>query len=230
MALLHQKLRDLVDTCGMSKSAFASAAGLSRTSLFHILRGTSLPKRGTLDRFLQILKLEEGDAGELVHLLETARLNSIDTTRKEVRSAQELFRSSVFADLQKVGECTLVESRIPDFWLNLKGQNIPVFAERKIIDPFNLLGRAQALRSRSGELKSSRWQVWVCVTEMEPAYENYLEDFEPFHLRVGTLDALLKSISEPTATKRESKKASTPKPESAQSETEHHFEFSIECD
>ena len=228
MSLLHQKLRDLVDTCGMSKSVFASKVGLSRTSLFHILRGTSLPKRGTLDRFLQILEMEEPEAGELVHLLETARLNSIETTRKEVRSAQEVFRSSVFTALQKLGECTLVESRIPDFWLNCKGQNIPVFAERKIIDPFNLLGRAQALRSRSGQMKNAHWQVWVCVSDMEPAYTNYLEDFEPFRLRVGTMDQLLKFL--PDSTETQSKVVKVPKTKPVQTETETHFDFSIECD
>ena len=123
-----------------------------------------------------------------------------------------------------------MESRIPDFWLNCKGQNIPVFAERKIIDPFNLLGRAQALRSRSGQLKNSRWQVWVCVSEMEPAYTHYLEDFEPFHFRVGTVNSLLDSISEVPKPSRKKEKTLPPETHSSQDETETHFDFSIECD
>jgi DNA-binding XRE family transcriptional regulator len=231
MSQLHEILLEAVETSGMSKTTFASAVGLSRTSLFHILRGTSLPKRGTLDNFIKVLKLEEPVAGEWIHLLETARLNTIESSRKEVRSARQLFKSSTFSALQKEGECELDSSGLPDFWLRIHSIRIPVIAEMKIVDPYNLLGRIQMLRAQQGELKNNRWQTWVCVSEMEPAYQNYIADFQPFQIQVDTLDNLLSSIPE----------AGEPVPEisfeEVDSETEQieepeedHFSFSIECD
>lgn len=231
MSQLHEILLEAVETSGMSKTTFASAVGLSRTSLFHILRGTSLPKRGTLDNFIKVLKLEEPVAGEWIHLLETARLNTIESSRKEVRSARQLFKSSTFSALQKAGECELDSSGLPDFWLRIHSIRIPVIAEMKILDPYNLLGRIQMLRAQQGELKNNRWQTWVCVSEMEPAYQNYIADFQPFQIQVDTLDNLLSNIPE----------AGEPVPEisfeEVDSETEQiqepeedHFSFSIECD
>ena len=132
MSQLHEILLDAVETSGMSKTAFASAVGLSRTSLFHILRGTSLPKRGTLDNFIKVLKLEASIAGEWIHLLETARLNTIESSRKEVRSARQLFKSSTFSALQQEGESELDASGLPDFWFNIHSLRIPIIAEMKI--------------------------------------------------------------------------------------------------
>jgi transcriptional regulator with XRE-family HTH domain len=232
MSQLHETLTEAVETSGMSKTAFAEAVGLSRTSLFHILRGTSLPKRGTLEKFIRILGIQELQAGEWVHLLETARLNTIETTRKEIRSARQLFRSSVFTALQKEGECELDPSGLPDFWFSKNSRKVPVIAEGKIVDPYNLLGRVQMLRAEKGELKNSRWITWVCVSTMEPVYQKYIQDFKPFQIHVGTLDTLLALIPQidVIADEPEAEQIHPPAPEPTPEVAEHHFDFSIECD
>jgi len=231
MSQLHEILLEAVETSGMSKTAFASAVGLSRTSLFHILRGTSLPKRGTLDNFIKVLKLEEPIAGEWIHLLETARLNTIETSRKEVRSARQLFKSSTFSALKKAGECELDASGLPDFWFTKGSRRIPIIAEMKIVDPYNLLGRIQMLRAQQGELKNNRWQTWVCVSEMEPAYDKYIADFQPFQIHVGAVKSLLANMpdsdEEPPPAELKAQEVDAPDSEGPE---EDHFSFSIECD
>ena len=210
----------------MSKTAFAGEVGLSRTSLFHILKGQSLPKRSTLERFIRVTSLEGDAAKELIHLFETERIHTIQTTRKEVRSEREVFRSKVFAELEQAGSCSLDDSRLPDFWFKEGGQAIPVFAEGKITDHYNLLGRAQALRSKLGKLKAARWQAWVCVSEMEGIYSKYQEEFEPFGLKIGIVGDLLANV-EPEQIPQDEQDApllQAPTPEQG------HFQFSIECD
>ena len=233
MSQLHEILLEAVETSGMSKTTFASAVGLSRTSLFHILRGTSLPKRGTLDNFIKVLKLEESIAGEWIHHLETARLNTIESSRKEVRSARQLFKSSTFSTLQQKGECELDASGLPDFWFSIHSHRIPIIAEMKIVDPYNLLGRIQLLRAQQGELRNNRWQTWVCVSEMEAAYDKYIADFQPFQIQVGTLDNLLANLpktGESTSDEPVEVAEPEPEPEPIEESEEDHFSFSIECD
>ena len=194
MSQLHERLKELVEGSGLSKTAFAGEVGLSRTSLFHILKGQSLPKRSTLERFIRVTSLAGDAAGELVHLFETERIHTIQTTRKEVRSEREVFRSQVFEALEKAGDCSLDESRMPDFWFGSGGQAIPVFAEGKITDHYNLLCRLQALRAKQVKLRAAKWQAWVCVSEMEGIYAKYQQDFEPFGLRIGLVGDLLANV------------------------------------
>jgi DNA-binding XRE family transcriptional regulator len=227
MALLHERLKELVEGSGLGKTDFAKAVGLSRTSLFHILKGQSLPKRSTLERFVRVTSLGGEAAGELVHLFETERIHTIQTTRKEVRSEREVFRSHVFAELEKAGECVVDESRLPDFWFGGEaGLGIPVFAEGKVTDHFNLLGRAQVLRAKAGRLKDASWRVWACVAEMEEAYAKYQEDFTPFGLRVGLTQEMAKGAAKVLA---HGKKTPAPKAKDTGS-AQSHFQFSIECD
>ena len=197
MAGLNALLRDRVDHSGKSKTSFAKSVGLSRTSLFHILRGTSLPKRATLNRFLQQLDLDEQSATEINHCYETERLNTIRSSRKEVRSAQDLFKASLLASLRPASACRLGEKGLPDFWVTVKhGEDVPVLAEMNIIDPFSVLGRAQLVRSLSGQLDSRVWKGWVCVSAFEPIYKKYQEDFAPFNLHIVTPDSLVKALGE----------------------------------
>ena len=226
MSQLHERLKELVEGSGLSKTEFAKEVGLSRTSLFHILKGQSLPKRSTLERFIRVSHLGGDAAGELVHLFETERIHTIQTTRKEVRSEREIFRSQVFSELEKAGECRVDDSRMPDFWYGKGSQAIPVFAVGKITDHYNLLGRAQSLRAQQGRLKAARWQAWVCVSEMEGIYSKYQQDFQPFGLKVGLLgDLLANAGSHPLPP--EEPEAPVPQPSSPE---QGHFQFSIECD
>ena len=220
MARLYQLLQDAVDGSGMSKGDFAKAVGLSRTSLFHLLRGTSLPKRATLDRFLDVVACGDAAAEAMVHVFETERLRTIGTRRKAVRSAQELFRASVYSGLREVGECRLGVGRMPDFWMVTAQGEVPIFAEMRVLDPYNLLGRAQCVRAAAGRLEDAGWEAWACVSAQEAAYAEYQSRFAPFNLRIATSDALVQAmlgVRAPVA------KADGPS-------SDEHFLVDISCD
>ncbi len=196
MARLYQLLQEAVEGSGMSKGDFAKAVGLSRTSLFHLLRGTSLPKRATLDRIIEVVDCGDVSAGEMVHVFETERLRTIHTRRKAVRSAQELFRASVFSGLREVCECRLGEARMPDLWVVTSRGDLPVFTEMQVLDPYGLLGRAQCVRAEAGRLEDASWDGWACVSAQEGAYVKYQSMFEPFNLRIATADELVRAVED----------------------------------
>lgn len=190
MARLYQLLQDAVDGSGLTKGDFAEAVGLSRTSLFHILRGNSLPKRPTLDRILRLVDRGSAADGEILHVFETERLRTIKSRRKAVRSEQDMFKANVFSLLKGVCECRMGEARMPDLWVSSAQGDIPVFTEMRLLDAYNLLGRAQCVRAEAGRLDDPGWEAWACVSGQEAAYDSYQTMFAPFNLRIGGVDAL----------------------------------------
>ena len=78
MALLHQILQDAIANSGLNKGDFAKACGLSRTSLFHILNGTSLPKKPTLNRISKVLKKDQEFLKHLDQLARRTRHDAVE--------------------------------------------------------------------------------------------------------------------------------------------------------
>ena len=196
MVQLSSIIRSEVESSGISRTKLASAIGISRTSLFHILRGTALPKRATLDRILEQLRLGAEISAEVNHAYESDRLNTIKSNRKEVRAACDLFRASLLGLLQPSYTCRVAPDGVPDFRVTIGDDEFPVFAEMKIIDHFRVLGRTQVVRARAGGLGDVEWKAWACVSVYEPIYDKYQLDFEPFNVRIVTPDSLIEELSE----------------------------------
>ncbi|MDE0819801.1 MAG: helix-turn-helix transcriptional regulator [Opitutales bacterium] len=196
MIQLSSIIRSEVESSGISRIKLASAVGISRTSLFHILRGTALPKRATLDRILEQLQLGAEISAEINHAYESDRLNTIKSARKEVRAARDLFRASLLGLLQPSHSCRVVQDGFPDFRVTVGDDEFPVFAEMKIMDHYRVLGRTQVVRFHDGDLGSARWKAWVCVSVFEPIYDKYQQDFDSFNVKIVTPDSLITDFSE----------------------------------
>ena len=196
MIQLSSIIRYEVERSGISRTKLASAVGISRTSLFHILRGTALPKRATLDRMMEQLRLGAEVSAEINHAYESDRLNTIKSNRKEVRAARDLFRASLHGLLKPSFSCRVDPGGVPDFRVTIGDDEFPVFAEMKIVDHYRVLGRTQVVRSDDDGLGTARWKAWVCVSVFEPIYDKYQQDFEPFNVKIVTPDSLITEFSE----------------------------------
>ena len=210
MAHLNSLLRAAVDCNEMTRKELCAAIGISRTSLFHILRGTALPRRSNLDRLLEELTLDDADAAEIIHAFEMERMNTFKSNRKEVRSARGMFKASLLASLQPSFTCRIGVKGLPDFWVDTADGEVPVFAGMKIVDHLNTLGKSQLVRSQSGQLNSSLWRAWVCVSVFEPIYRKYQEDYDPFNLTIATPETLLAGLPDVKAVGPEASRALVP--------------------
>ena len=192
MALLHQILQDAIANSGLNKGDFAKACGLSRTSLFHILNGTSLPKKPTLNRISKVLKKDQKFLKHLDQLYQSELLQKFNSRSKVVKTEQEHFRARLFSKIKRKFDCSVEESRIPDFWVNSNSVEVPVFAEMRITEPYNLLGRAQSLYAKSERIT----KIFACVSVANSIHETYKQIFATSNLEIVTSDHLIRELNQ----------------------------------
>ena len=206
----------------LTKTKLAKEVGISRTSLFNILKGRSLPKRSTLNGLLIAMETPQSPKDIIWQLFEAVRLRTVATARKIVTTAKDRLTSRIIDQLNRDGGVkTLLSTQYeredtlgfqPDFWildgeednkqigLNLPhlrshlfwnitwhlgdrgipdSPRYPVYVETEVMDHYNLLGRALALRSRLG----TKIPVLVCVpfiTDLDKHFWEFLAEHSVF--------------------------------------------------
>lgn len=199
MSKLSELLHGVVARSALSKTAIAKDTGISRTALFHLLKGTSLPKRSTLEGMIACLNLDEEKATSIRHAFEAERYATINTARKEVWAAKDMFLSTL---LETVHGLTLADRTRdawePDLWARTSLGEYPVFAEMKILDHHGIFGRAVFAKRKSIQGSLPGWKAWICVPVLNDADRRFNEEVLSidFNLTIVTPDGLLQGIRE----------------------------------
>jgi transcriptional regulator with XRE-family HTH domain len=186
-----QLLRAAVDRKGISKIDLAAKVGISRTALFKLLKGTSLPKLATLQSLVDALGVEESTAAKIRQAYESDRYASINTKRKAVKAAKEMFVANLLESNDWLVPADAdAPAWHPDLWAKKGLDEYPVYAEMKILDHYSFLGRAKMAKELKpcGRLKS---QAWVCVPMITVLDQQFNEECEPLddlRIRVVTYD------------------------------------------
>ena len=199
MSKLSELLHGAVARSALSKTAIAKDTGISRTALFHLLKGTSLPKRSTLEGMIACLNLDEEKATAIRHAFEAERYATINTARKEVRTAKDMFLATL---LETVHGLTLADRTgdgwAPDLWALTSLGEFPVFAEMKILDHHGIFGRAVFNERKSVHGSLPDWKTWICVPDLTDSDRRFNEEVSSidFKLTIVTPDGLRQGIRE----------------------------------
>ena len=192
MHLFSKGLSDLIRSNPMTVSEIARNAGISRPSLYDLLKGKSLPRKSTLERLIGVL---QPSARQVEFLYSSHQIERLRSTRSHrmihLRDKQHFVRSLSDQLLAKGHEI----ARSPknheiDLVLRIDNKKrIPIIADLQLLDSTQTLGN---ILFAMHELSTT--QGVICLSSLKGLSRSIPSLFSKYGVKIITPKALLREL------------------------------------
>ena len=182
----------MVRSSPLKVAEIARRVGISRTSLYDLLNGKSLPKKSTFNRLIEVLQPIYKESESLrtdyeIELLRGNRNHRMLNWRKKQQFVGELADQLLAKGHEIARSPKTVEV---DLVLRLEGnRRIPILAQSYLLDPSQVLGTILfAMHSISSD------KGFVCIASLKGLNRSIVSLFNAYGVRIFTPKSLLKEL------------------------------------